>query len=70
MTLDHGAPVESLVVYPSGSTCVTAGNNYIKVWDLLNGGRPLCKFSNHQKTITCLAFDGTCKRLLSVGLDR
>lgn len=70
MTLDHGAPVESLLVYPSGALCVTAGGNTIKVWDLLSGGRPLVGFSNHQKTITCLAFDGKHQRILSGGLDR
>lgn len=42
----------------------------IKVWDILAGGRLLAGFSNHQKTITSLCFDGSYGRLLSAGLDR
>ena len=68
--LNHGAPVEAILVFPSGGTCLTAGGNFVKVWDLLRGGKPFCGFSNHQKTITGLAFDGSHKRILSGGLDR
>ena len=68
--LNHGAPVEAILVFPSGGTCLTAGGNFVKVWDLLRGGKPFCGFSNHQKTITSLAFDGSHKRILSGGLDR
>jgi U3 small nucleolar RNA-associated protein 15 len=39
------------------------------VWDILSGGKLLHTCSNHQKTITCLAVDGTKTRLLSGGLD-
>ena len=42
----------------------------MKVWDMLAGGRLLASFSNHQKTITSLCFDGSYHRLLSAGLDR
>ena len=31
MTCDHGAPVEAILVFPSGAACLTAGDNYIKV---------------------------------------
>lgn len=31
MTCDHGAPVETTLVFPSGAACLTAGDNYIKV---------------------------------------
>ena len=42
-----------------------------KVWDVLGGGgRLLHTLSNHQKTVTCLALDGTGTRLLTGGLDR
>ena len=70
IVLDHGAPVESLLVFPSGAACISAGGNFIKVWNLLCGGKLMAGFSNHQKTITSLGFDGTCQRLLSGGLDR
>ena len=46
------------------------GSNYVKVWDILSGGRLLMAFSNHQKTITSICFDGSCQRLLSAGLDK
>jgi U3 small nucleolar RNA-associated protein 15 len=68
-TLDHGSPVESLLVFPSGGTSLTAGGNYIKTWDVLNTGRLYYGFSNHQKTITSMTFDGSCQRILSGGLD-
>ena len=48
---------------------LTAGGNEIKVWDVLGGGKLLHTFSNHQKNVTGLAFDGTGSRLLSCGLD-
>ena len=46
------------------------GSNIIKVWDILGGGRLLAGFSNHQKTITSICFDGEHRRLLSGSLDR
>ena len=46
------------------------GSNYVKVWDILSGGRSLMAFSNHQKTITSICFDGSYQRLLSAGLDK
>ena len=70
MEMDHGAPVETVLMFPSGGTCVSAGGNYVRVWDLLNGGRLLLAFSNHQKTITSLCFDGCGHRLFTAGLDK
>lgn len=70
LQLDHGAPVESVVVFPSGGMCISAGANYIKIWDVLSGGRSLGTFSNHQKTITSLAFDGTSHYVITGSLDR
>lgn len=70
LELQHEAPVEDLLFFPSGATCVSCGNNWVRVWDLLAGGKLLLSFSNHQKTITSLCFDGTSQRLLSAGLDR
>ena len=69
---DHGHPIETLLVFPSGGMGMTAGGNVVRVWDLLRGerGRAVASFSNHQKTVTSLAFDGSCGRLLSAGLDK
>jgi len=69
LTLDHGAPVESVVVLPTGSIAISSGSNKVRVWDVHKGGSPLITLSNHQKTITCLALDHTNRRLLSSSLD-
>lgn len=68
-TLNHGDPVESVLMYPSGSILVSAGGNKIKIWDLLGGGKLLYTLSNHQKTITSLCMNGERTRLISGGLD-
>lgn len=83
MRMDHGAPVEDVLVYPTGGSgiAVSAGGPFLRVWDLLSGGRCMHTISNHQKTITKLALsvdsgagftaDGSSggMRLLSGGLD-
>ncbi|KAF7200663.1 small subunit processome component [Nothobranchius furzeri] len=70
MTMDHGQPVESLLLYPSEGLLVSAGGRYVKVWDLLKGGQPLVSLKNHHKTVTCLALNSSGQRLLSASLDR
>ena len=67
--MSHDAPVESILSYPGGSLLASAGGNTVKIWDLLSGGRVLQTLSNHQKTITCMAFDGNASRLLTGSLD-
>lgn len=81
--MEHGAPVEDTLVYPTGGggIAVSAGGPVVRVWDLFSGGRCTHAFSNHQKTITSLALSvdsgagftsaqGTGgMRLLSAGLD-
>lgn len=69
-SMDHGHPVECVQIFPTGGICVSAGSNIIKVWDILGGGRLLAGFSNHQKTITSICFDGEHQHLLSGSLDR
>ncbi|QRW01703.1 U3 small nucleolar RNA-associated protein 15 [Ceratobasidium sp. AG-Ba] len=64
-----GGPVEDVLVFPSGSLAVAATGNILRVWDLIAGGRCVRALSNHQKTITSLAFDGNASRLLTGGLD-
>lgn len=70
MTMEHGAPVNSVLMFPSGGMAISAGGPYLKVWDLLSGGRCIRTLSNHQKSITCLTFDGSRTRLLSGSLDQ
>lgn len=50
--------------------CFFSGGNFVKVWDVLSGGKLLAAFSNHQKTVTALGFDGSGQRLFSGGLDK
>lgn len=67
--VDHGKPVEYCLFAPSGNIVITAGGNEIKMWDVLNGGRLMHSFSNHNKNITSLCMDSSSSRLLSAGLD-
>eukprot|EP01098_Paradermamoeba_levis_P009859 TRINITY_DN4126_c0_g1_i1.p1 TRINITY_DN4126_c0_g1~~TRINITY_DN4126_c0_g1_i1.p1 ORF type:complete len:520 (+),score=119.22 TRINITY_DN4126_c0_g1_i1:109-1668(+) len=69
MTLNHGSPVEALAIFPGGGLLATAGSNIIKIWDIFSGNKLLQEISNHQKTITCLGFDGTNAQLLSGSRD-
>ena len=69
LSVDHGFPVQATLMLPGGGVLVTAGGTYMKVWDILSGGRLLQSVNNHTKTITCLAMDGEGGRLLSGGLD-
>jgi len=74
MEFTHGAPVEDVAFFPSGSIAVTAGGNQLCVWDLL-GGKLLRRLSNHQKTVTSVLVSpmtgahGGAPRLLSGSLD-
>lgn len=74
MEFTHGAPVEDLAFFPSGSIAVTAGGNQLCVWDLV-GGKLLRRLSNHQKTVTSVLVspmtgaNGGAPRLLSGSLD-
>jgi len=47
-----------------------AGDNLIKIWDVLSGGRLLMALSSHHKTVTSLCFAMNYKRLVSASLDR
>ena len=68
--LPRVGPVEDVLMFPSGSLAVAATGNVLRVWDLVAGGRCIRAVSNHQKSITSLAFDGSASRLLTGGLDQ
>ncbi|KAG9305358.1 hypothetical protein G9A89_011491 [Geosiphon pyriformis] len=70
ITMQHGAPVESLLIFPSGGILVSAGGSTLQVWDLIGGGRLVHSLSNHQKTITSLCFDSSYSHILTGSLDR
>ncbi|XP_069483597.1 U3 small nucleolar RNA-associated protein 15 homolog [Ambystoma mexicanum] len=70
MTMEHGQPVESVLLYPSGGLLVSAGGRYVKIWDMLRGGQLLVSLRNHHKTVTSLCLSSSGHRLLSGSLDR
>ncbi len=69
MTMRHGgSPIEGILAFPSGGVGVTVGGPILRVWDL-NMGKCVRALSNHQKTVTCVTFDGGKGRVLTGGLD-
>lgn len=63
------APVEQVLMFPSGTAAISSAGPIIRVWDMVAGGRCLRAISNHQKTVTALAFNTGASRLLTGGLD-
>ena len=57
-------------MYANETLAVTAGGLYLKVWDLLGGGRLLASLSNHHKSILCAGFTSDQNYIMSGGLDR
>ncbi|KAL4228220.1 snoRNA-binding rRNA-processing protein [Mactra antiquata] len=70
LNVNHGAPVESLLMFPSGGIFISAGGSTVKVWDALSGGKLLTSLTHHHKTVTCLSFCSQYQRFMSGGLDR
>lgn len=70
ISVDHGEPIENVLLFPSCNMIVSCGGNSIKVWDVLKGGSLMRTMINHHKTVTSLTFSHNCKYLLSAGLDR
>lgn len=70
MTMDHGQPVESVLLYPSDGLLVSTGGRYVKIWDMLKGGQQLVSLKNHHKTVTCVCMSAQSNRLLTGSLDR
>ncbi|ETW83976.1 hypothetical protein HETIRDRAFT_313064 [Heterobasidion irregulare TC 32-1] len=61
--------VEQVIMFPSGTIALSAAGSILRVWDLVAGGRCIRALSNHQKTVTSLAFNSNASRLLTGGLD-
>ena len=70
ISVDHGEPIENVLLFPSSNIIVSCGGNSIKLWDVLKGGSLMRTMINHHKTVTSLALSHNCKYLLSGGLDR
>ena len=63
-------PVEQVLMFPSGTVAMSSAGPILRAWDLVAGGRCIRALSNHQKTITALAFNAAGNRLLTGGLDQ
>ncbi|KAF8897576.1 WD40-repeat-containing domain protein [Infundibulicybe gibba] len=63
-------PVEQVLMFPSGTIAVSSSGPILRIWDIVAGGRCTRALSNHQKTVTTLAFDANARRLLTGGLDQ
>jgi len=66
-TLNHGAPVEDLLIFPSGGILVSAGGENVKIWDLFKNTL-LTTLDGHQKTVTSLYVDNNRSTLFSASL--
>lgn len=66
---NNTTPVEQVLMFPSGTVALSAAGPILRTWDLVAGGRCTRALSNHQKTITSIAFDANAGRLLTGGLD-
>ena len=68
-TSSSTAPVEQVLMFPSGTVVLSSAGPILRVWDLVAGGKCMRAMSNHQKTVTSLAFNGNASRLLTGSLD-
>ena len=65
----NATPVEQVLMFPSGTVVLSSAGPILRVWDLVAGGKCMRAMSNHQKTVTSLAFNGNASRLLTGSLD-
>ncbi|TFK43490.1 Trp-Asp repeat-containing protein [Crucibulum laeve] len=64
------SPVEQVLMFPSGTVAVSSAGPILRIWDIVAGGRCIRALSNHQKTVTSLAFNSSASRLLTGSLDQ
>jgi U3 small nucleolar RNA-associated protein 15 len=67
--LTGNTPVEQVLMFQSGTVALSSSGSILRVWDIIAGGRCIRALSNHQKTITALAFGADAGRVLTGGLD-
>jgi len=68
--INHGDPVEDVLLLPGDTMAVSCGGNTIKIWDLTSGGKRLTTVSPHHKTITALCLADGGQSIVSSSLDR
>jgi len=66
----ENAPVEQVLMFPSGTVALSTAGPILRVWDIVAGGRCTRALSNHQKTVTALTFNANADRLLTGSLDQ
>lgn len=64
------SPVEQVAMSSSGTVALSTAGPILRVWDLVAGGRCTRALSNHQKTVTALAYNASGNRLLTGSLDQ
>jgi len=70
LVMDHGAPVEAVLVLPGGGLVASVGGQHVKIWDLLGGGKLLNTLPHHHKTVTSVTVSRNGKCLVTGSLDR
>lgn len=69
LSLNHGTPVEAVVLASDGRIAISAGSNVVKIWDLIAGGQLLQTLIPHQKTISSIWSSCDGRFLLTGSLD-
>jgi U3 small nucleolar RNA-associated protein 15 len=68
MTFKMGAPIESVLPMPTGTSVLASADNKIAVLDIV-AGKPMHLIQSHQKTVTALDLASNGERLVSGALD-
>ncbi|XP_050523764.1 U3 small nucleolar RNA-associated protein 15 homolog [Daktulosphaira vitifoliae] len=69
MSVNHEAPVESLMFLPSGSLLISAGGTEVRIWDVL-AGKLLAKLTQNHKTVTALCMAKNGSAIVTASLDK
>lgn len=69
-TVDHGCPVEKIIISPNDRFLFTAGGLSVKIWDLSCGGRFVHALEQHHKTVTAMSLATRGTRIITGGIDR
>uniref|UniRef100_A0AC35U0U5 U3 small nucleolar RNA-associated protein 15 homolog n=2 Tax=Rhabditophanes sp. KR3021 TaxID=114890 RepID=A0AC35U0U5_9BILA len=70
LTVDHGFPVEKVILFPNDNIMATAGGQVVKLWDIASSYRELTMLEHHHKTVTAMCLASNNRKLLTAGLDR
>lgn len=68
--VDHGSPVEQILISSNDRFLFTAGGLTVKIWDLSCGGRFVHALEQHHKTVTSIALASHGTRIITGGIDR